>query len=371
VPGGLERARAYALAAAVVFLIANAFPIMSLSGQGTRTSATLLGAVQALRAQDLGSVAALVLVTAFLMPAIKITTSLYLLLGSGRRRRPPGLGVAFRLWRLSRPWTMIDVLVLAILATVGRLGKIALLEVGLALWSFAALMVLLAATDAAFDPRAFWRRAWDGDVPGTEPATPVAGLLACEACGLLDRPGPGARACARCGAALHARKPHSLSRTLALLLAAYILYLPANLLPILHSGSLFGSQRDTIMSGVVYLWVTGSWPLALLIFVASITVPLAKLLSLTLLLVSVRWRWRWAPLQRARLYRVVARIGRWSMLDIFVSALLAALVQLRPFATIRVGPAAAAFGAVVVLTMIAAQTFDPRLIWDATAERRA
>jgi paraquat-inducible protein A len=201
------------------------------------------------------------------------------------------------------------------------------------------------------------------------PTAARAGLLLCPACGMLHRrpqAGPAALrpGCGRCGLLLHARKPHSLSRTLALLLAAAALYAPANLLPILETSSAFGSQRDTIMSGVVYLWNGGSWPLALIILIASILIPLAKLLALGALLWSVHRRWRGARLQRARLYRMLERIGRWSMTDIFVAAILAKLVQLRGLASIRVGPAAVAFGAVVVLTMMATQAFDPRFIWD-------
>ena len=197
-----------------------------------------------------------------------------------------------------------------------------------------------------------------------------AGLLLCPACSMLNRcrdapaaarPGP---ACARCGLGLRARVPRSLSRALALLLAAAVLYAPANLMPILETSTPFGSQRDTIMSGVVYLWRGGSWPLALVILIASIVIPLAKLLVLSVLLFSVHRRWRRARLQRARLYRLIDRIGRWSMTDIFVVAIVSTLVQLRGVATIRVGPAAVAFGAVVVLTMMATRAFDPRLIWD-------
>ncbi len=194
-------------------------------------------------------------------------------------------------------------------------------------------------------------------------------LLFCPSCKSLNRAAPagaaaGQAACARCGLVVHRRKPRSLSRTLALLLAASILYAPANLLPILETSSPLGSQRDTIMSGVVYLWATGAWPLAVLIFVASILIPLAKLLALAFLLLSVHRRWRRARLQRARLYRLVERVGRWSMTDIFVAAIVSALVQLQGVATITVGPGAPAFGAVVVLTLLATRAFDPRLIWD-------
>jgi paraquat-inducible protein A len=203
-------------------------------------------------------------------------------------------------------------------------------------------------------------------------AAAEVGLLSCHACGLLQRAKAGvhAAACARCGARLHRRKPESVARTAALLIAAFILYIPANILPVMETGSLFGAQTDTIMSGVVFLWITGSWPLAALIFFASIVVPLAKLSALTLLTVSVWRRSEWAPLQRARLYRVMSFIGRWSMIDIFVAAILAAVVQFQAIATVRAGPGAIAFGAVVVLTMFAAETFDPRLIWDPKGEGR-
>jgi paraquat-inducible protein A len=192
----------------------------------------------------------------------------------------------------------------------------------------------------------------------------TAGLLVCEACGLVSRAQPHAL-CARCGAHLHPRKPHSLERTWALVIAACVLYLPANLLPVMVTGSFLGTQDDTIMSGVVYLWVSGSWPLALLVFFASITVPMLKLISMTLLLVTAQLRSRWRPHDRAKLYRLVEFVGRWSMLDIFVVAILSGLVQIGSLASVNAGPGAVAFGGVVVLTMIAAMTFDPRLIWDA------
>jgi paraquat-inducible protein A len=192
-----------------------------------------------------------------------------------------------------------------------------------------------------------------------------AGLVTCHMCALVSRPAPAAAArCPRCGAPLHHRKPDSVARTWAFLLAAYILYIPANLLPVMETHSLFGSQRDTIMSGVVYLWTSGSWPLAIIVFIASIMVPLLKLTALTLLVVSAQRRSRWRPHERGRLYRLVEAVGRWSMLDVYVITLLVALVQIQGLAAIKAAPGAVAFGAVVVLSMLAAITFDPRLIWD-------
>jgi paraquat-inducible protein A len=190
------------------------------------------------------------------------------------------------------------------------------------------------------------------------------GKALCPTCGLLGSPADD-HACRRCGTTLHFRKPGSLQRSWALLIAAYVLYLPANLLPIMETRSMFGTQQDTIMSGVVYLWSSGSWVLAGVVFVASIAVPLLKLLSLTLLLVSVQRRWRGQPLQRAKLYRFLELIGRWSMLDVYVVTILVALVQIQTLASIRPGAGVVAFGAVVVLSMLATMAFEPRLIWDA------
>lgn len=194
------------------------------------------------------------------------------------------------------------------------------------------------------------------------------GLARCHDCSLLvDARQP---VCPRCGARLHLRKPDSLGRTAALVLAAMILYLPANLLPITVTTAIGTRQADTILSGVIYFMQTGSWEIASVIFIASVFVPFAKLIILVLLLVSVRFRWRWRPRDRTVLYRLTELVGRWSMVDIYVVTILVALVRLGAVATIEAGPAAVYFAAVVVLTMFAAESFDPRLIWDALEEEQ-
>jgi paraquat-inducible protein A len=192
-----------------------------------------------------------------------------------------------------------------------------------------------------------------------------AGLVRCEACAMLNRAGAHSEcACARCGAHLHARKPNSASRAWAFLAAAIVCYVPANILPVLYTGTIFEHQVQTIMGGVITLWRDGSWGLALIVFVASIVVPIAKILALGLLLSLAQRRSRRALVQRAQLYRFTAYIGRWSMVDIFVGGTLVALVQFSVVATIQPGPGAIWFGAVVVLTMMASMSFDPRLTWD-------
>ena len=200
------------------------------------------------------------------------------------------------------------------------------------------------------------------------PAKTRAALVGCHACDLVSRMGrplKGRRLrCPRCGAVLHRRKPNSIARTWALLLTATILYIPANAFPIMTVISFGKGAPDTILSGVKHLIEGGMWPLALLVFFASITVPVLKLLGLSYLLISVQRRSRWRPRDRTRLYRMTEVVGRWSMIDIFMISILVALVKLGSIATIEPGVGATSFAAVVILTMIAAMSFDPRLIWD-------
>ena len=195
------------------------------------------------------------------------------------------------------------------------------------------------------------------------------GLISCHDCHLLvDALDANAR-CPRCGARLHQRKPGSLSRTWALLVAAVILYFPANLLPITVTSALGIKQADTIMSGVIYFMHSGSWEIAAVIFIASVFVPLAKLLILFFLLLSVQFQARWRLRERTVLYRLTEVVGRWSMVDIYVVTILVALVKLGAIANIEAGPGAIYFALVVVITMFAAESFDPRLIWDVVEEK--
>ncbi len=210
------------------------------------------------------------------------------------------------------------------------------------------------------------------EAAGVIPTADARGLLLCLTCGQLNRAPSGERrdaSCARCAAPLHRRKPNALRRAWAYLFAAAALYVPANVLPVLSSSQLAAHKSDTILSGVVYFWNTGSFILAAIIFVASIAVPATKIAVLAFLLLSVHQRSTWRPYERTQLYRLISYIGRWSMVDIFVGATTVALVQLQPFATIEPGPGAIFFGAVVILTMLASESFDPRLMWD-VAERR-
>lgn len=197
------------------------------------------------------------------------------------------------------------------------------------------------------------------------------GLQCCEGCGLLSRPAPGHHEgeCPRCGAVVEFRKPDSLQRTWALLIAAAVCYLPANALPVMTTTTAQGPESDTILQGVVLLWSPTGWPLSLIVLVASVMIPCAKIAALAYLLFSVQKKSIRNNQQRIRLYRTVEFVGRWSMVDVFVDAFTAALVQLQPLMSVAPAPGLLFFAAVVVLTMLAAESFDPRLIWDPSSSR--
>ena len=199
-----------------------------------------------------------------------------------------------------------------------------------------------------------------------------AGYVSCETCSLVSRPADPVRPgfCPRCGTELAQRRHHSIQYTWALVIAAAICYIPANVLPVLTTNALGTAESDTIMGGVVLLYNTGSWPLALIVLVASVMVPLGKLIALSYLLVTVQRGSLGGRHERTRLYRLVEFIGRWSMLDVFVDTFTVALVQLQPLMSVEPGPGVLFFAAVVVLTMMAAKSFDQRLLWNSEGVMR-
>jgi paraquat-inducible protein A len=204
-------------------------------------------------------------------------------------------------------------------------------------------------------------------VPADSAYGPHAQCHTCFLVVLLPAEPAASLGCPRCRATVHRRKPNSLSRTWALLAAAVICYVPANLYPIMEVTSLGQGQADTILSGVIFLFVHGMWPLAAIVFIASVVVPVLKIVLLAALALSVQRESQWRPRDRARLYRIVEAVGRWSMVDVYVVTILVALVHLGSLASVEAEIGAFFFGAVVVLTMFAAESFDPRLIWDQIA----
>ncbi|WP_459618202.1 paraquat-inducible protein A [Bordetella sp. 2513F-2] len=368
---GLQGWLALAVSALIVFALANAYPVASLNVQGMVQRASLLDAVRITWDQGHGAVAFMTGMAGFGLPLLQLLVLLWVLGPLSAGRVPAGMGMAIRILGWARPWSMVPVFLLGVLVSVVKLAGMAAVQPEIGLAGFAVLTVLLTML-GRLTPQTLWRYAEDAGVVAVHlPARPQAGqvLAGCHACGQVQAvtlgADPAARHhCRRCHAVLHVRKPDHLTRTWALLVAAAILYVPANVLPVMRISTLLGETDHTILGGVVELWEGGSWDIALIVFVASVVVPLTKLLALALLALRVQWRSTSGQRQSTRLYEMVEFIGQWSMLDVFVVILLAALADFQGFMSISAGAGAAAFGMVVILTMLAAMSFDPRRSWD-------
>jgi len=268
---------------------------------------------------------------------------------------------------------MTEVFLLGVLVAYAKLLDLATIDIGPSMIAFVGLIVTVVAADAAFHTSDVWDHVKTAPT-ALPPLDQRESLVGCHACHLVCRvpehAGHDERRCPRCGATVHRRKPNSLSRSWALAVAAVILYIPANLYPVMTVISFGRGDPSTILGGVRELFAAGMWPLALLVFFASVTVPVLKLIGLVSLLVSVQRRSRWRLHDRTALYRIVEAVGRWSMIDIFMLSILVALVRLGSIATIEPGVGAISFASVVVLTMFAAMSFDPRLLWDAAGANR-
>lgn len=372
---GLSHWLALAISTAILFVLANAYPVASLNVQGMTQRATLLDAVLITWTQGHELVALMTGLAGFFLPLVQLSLLLWVLAYLCAGREPPGLRFCVRFMGQLRPWCMVPVFLLGVLVSVVKLAGMAAVEPGVGLAAFGALTVMLTIV-GRLSPAAIWRYAEDigvADVTVPDLASNPC-LASCHVCGLVqalpqadaDHEGPQ-RECLRCFAPLHYRKPDHLARTWALLIAAIILYIPANVLPVMSVSSVLGDSQHTIVGGVVELWKSGAWDIALIVFIASVVVPLTKLLALVVLAASIQ-RGSTANLRpRTRLYEMVEFIGQWSMLDVFVVILLAALANFHGLMEIGAGAGAAAFGMVVILTMLSAMSLDIRRGWDAAA----
>jgi paraquat-inducible protein A len=364
----IEHTLLLTLAALILFVIANSFPFLTFELEGNADTSTLLSGAWSLYRQGMWPLAVLVLLTATVVPLAWLLSVTYIFLPLRIGRVPWGVAAVFRITELLRPWAMMEVYLLGVIVAYVKLSDLARLELGIALFAFVGLIVVMIAAEAALEPREIWRRLGP-QVSGRLARQPGRALISCHNCDqLAAMPALPPRAtahCRRCGATMHRRKPNSIARTWALVITAAILYIPANLLPVMTVIYFGRGEPNTILSGVKELIQAGMWPVALLVFFASITVPVLKLIGLSFLLVTVQRRSTWRLRDRSLMYRIIEQVGRWSMVDIFMISILVALVNLGAIATIEPGVGAICFAAVVIITMFASMSFDPRLIWDA------
>ncbi len=363
----LTRPLAYSLTALSFFVLAATLPFMTVSAAGRESMNTLLTGPEQLEYAGYPPLALVVLAFSVVVPLVKIGIMLVVLLGLRTVEPPRWLPQLWGWLETLSPWAMIEVFLLGVFVAYTRLTEIAHVAVGPALYSLAACMLAMVAADNSLDREAVWEALEARGLVASHTAPTGRTRIGCDTCRLVSRSEEG-QACPRCGSQLRHRKRDSLSRTGALLLAATIFYIPANLYPILNLTRLGQGGPSTILGGVVELVQAQMFPLALLVFFASVTVPVLKLASLTWMAVQTR-RHAVAHLRtRTRLYRAVDFIGRWSMIDVFMISILTALVRLGFLAEVTPQVGAVAFAAVVIITMFAAAAFDPRLMWDAAEE---
>jgi paraquat-inducible protein A len=351
----------------ILLVIMCSTQLMSVDKAGIFHAADLFSGPQELVRQDMAPLAAVVIFVTVLAPFARLIGTLYVLIRSHEPVPPRHLRRVFALAEKLRPWSMIDVFVFGVFVAYVKLGDLVTIGLLTGVYALLGLTFVLVWMDAALDRETVWERLDHRNL--NDRACRVAAAIGCETCGLVSTPRHQGDCCPRCESALHARKTNSIARTWALVIAAAILYIPANYYPVLSVVQLGAGQPSTILGGVEELVTAGQYPLAALVFFASILVPVLKLVGLSVMLITTQTATIAWLRDRTRLYHIVRFIGRWSMIDIFMESLLGALVVFGAVITIQPGVGALAFCAVVVLTMFAAETFDPRVMWDAAAAR--
>jgi paraquat-inducible protein A len=383
-PTGLRRATAHRfdhsialVAAALVLLVIMCTTVlMSVQKAGIMLNAGLFSGPEELVHRGMPALAAVVVFVTVIAPFGKLIGELYVLIRLHEATPPHHLRRVFVLTEKLRPWSMIEVFVLGVFVAYVKLGDVVQIGLDAGVFALLALTFVIIWADSAFDRQAVWerldrRRREAGGVDVTPQVQLPVGAVGCENCGLVSVPLADDPRCPRCDSVLHARKPNSVTRTWALVIASAVLYVPANVYPVLTVMQLGAGAPSTILGGVRELLGARMYPLAALVFFASIAVPMMKLVGLTIMLVATQTgRSGWLR-DRTRLYYAVRWIGRWSMIDIFMEALLGALVRFGSVVTIEPGIGAVAFCGVVILTIFAAETFDPRLMWDNAARGAA
>jgi len=357
--GSLDTALALSVAALLLLLPGALLPLMRITSFGVQRRDWLPTGVEALWNDGFGSLSAVVFLFSIGIPFIYLGLMIWVL-GNIRLGLAASLGKLFRWTAALRPWVMIEVYLVGCCVAYTRLQSIGTVRVGAGGWCLLAATLASVLATLKLDEQSVW----DALPPRSRLSTGKQ-LISCETCELMIDAPHEHRPCPRCGATIHRRKPDAVRRTLALVVTGFLLYVPANLLPVLSIERFGRDEPSTIISGVHELITAGLWPLAIIVFTASVVVPLIKLFGLSLMLVMTRLRSRRWLVARTRLFRFIDRIGRWSNIDVFMISILVALVQFGALTSVRPEPGAIAFAAVVIVTMIASRCFDARVMWDA------
>jgi len=369
IPNSIDRAFALYLAAFILFIMANAFPFISLKLSGRMEVNNMVSGALAFCRVGMCELGILVLLTGFVFPFLVIAGMLYILFPLRFGYRPWKMAKVFRMVRTLTPWSLLGVLMLGVLVSYFKLLDLATVIPGVSLFTFAALLIVWTTAYSNLDASQIWQHMKFAPM-GNGMANTAAGqdMIACHTCGLLvPKTSPDGHTydkCPRCESPIHSRKSNSIIRTWAFIVTAILLIIPANVYPVMTVIKLGRGEPNTIFSGVISLIREGLWGLAVIIFIASVVVPFLKITVLIFLLITVRKKSGWRTRDRSLLYRVTETVGAWSMVDIYAVATLIGLVNFGVLSSVIPDIGATFFAAVVVITMLAAQSFDPRLIWD-------
>ncbi|HLY63948.1 MAG TPA: paraquat-inducible protein A [Chloroflexota bacterium] len=357
--GSFDAALANALAASLLLLPPFLSPLMTITSFGISRPDWLPSGVRAMWEDGFQLLAALVFLFSIAIPFVYLALMVWVL-GSLRAGITRSVGRIYRYAGWLRPWLMIEVYLVGCCVAYTRLETVGNVSIGVGGWCLIGACLAWLLLALKLDARMVWEA-----LPSRPDVDPSKASVSCGTCELLLDVRYDNAACPRCGARVRARKPDSIRRTTALILTGYLLYLPANIIPVLSIERFGKSEPNTILGGVHELIVNQLWPLAIVVFTASVLVPLMKLFGLSFMLIMTWMRSQRWLVGRTRLYRLIDLIGRWSNIDLFMISLLVAMVQFGTLTTIRPQPGAIAFAAVVVVTMVASRCFDTRLMWDA------
>jgi paraquat-inducible protein A len=358
---------ALSISALLLLVPATVAPLILVSTYGAEREAWLPSTAAAMWNDGFASLGVLIGIFAIALPYLFLGLLIWVL-GNLHLRTGARVGSAFRWAKHLRPWVMIEVFLIGSFVSYSRIKAVSNVTVEVGGWALIAAGILVLIALIELDERTVWEtlRPQRRDPIRTPRHNETVGCIICDLVVDIENDG---KPCPRCAATLHVRKPNSIQRTLACVIAGYLLYIPANTLPVLTTVQFGRAQHNTILSGVIELIRNDLVPLAVIVFMASIVLPLVKLFGLTWMLVATRVKSSRLLISRTQLYRTIDTIGRWSNIDIFSVAMLVAVLQFGALTAVHSGPGLVAFAAVVIITMLATAGFDSRLMWDAVTER--
>ncbi len=357
-----DRVIAFSLAALIFFILSFFFSFLTLSAQGQGRTVSLVQSITVLVSEQFTSLAVIVFIFVIVIPGVYLFSILYTFFSLKFEKLLPETENFIKLIGMLGQWSMSEIFLISILVSFIKIAFMAEVSLGLSFWSYTFFIIAMSSALLHIDKHQLWLEI-KAKKQITSSAINSDDYIGCEVCTeVLHRTD---KKCSTCGSRTQWRKKDSLQKTWALLITSFLLYIPANFLPIMNTRYFGEETANTILGGVMVLWEHGSYPIAIIIFIASFLLPLGKMFILTWLCYGVQTKSERSFKQKTQLYRVIELVGRWSMVDVFVVAVLVALIKMGEILSVYPDWGAVAFSSLVIVTIFAAQSFDPRLIWGA------